>query len=115
MFSKFVAQYDGPVTADILTGVARALEALPEESNDQQQQFTSTEVSKSLRQFSKSVGMKFPVLMKCLRSILSGLEDGPPVGEMIQLLGKDQTLKRIKFAQEFLEEKDSSRNKGIKC
>jgi len=46
--------------------------------------------------------------MKCLRSVLSGLEDGPPVGEMVQLLGKEQTLRRINFAIECLSKESVS-------
>jgi len=94
--------YEGPITADTLLGVLRNLESLPKAV----EHFTSAEVSKSLRQFSKSVGIKFPVLMKCLRSILSGLDDGPPVGEIIQLLGRDETMQRIKFAQDVMEKRN---------
>jgi hypothetical protein len=39
--------------------------------------------------------------------VLSGLEDGPPVGEMIQLLGKEQTIQRIHFAVNKMSEKQS--------
>ncbi len=93
--------YEGPISSEVLTEVSRALELV--KSDD----FTSASVSKSLRQFSKSVGIKFPVLMKCLRSVLSGLEDGPPVGEMIQLLGKELTMQRIHFAVNVMSEKQS--------
>ena len=97
--------YEGPITANTLLGVLHTFESLPKGS----EHFSSAEVSKSLRQFSKSVGIKFPVLMKCLRSILSGLDDGPPVGEMIQLLGRDQTMQRIKFAQEVMEKRNQKK------
>jgi glutamyl/glutaminyl-tRNA synthetase len=93
--------YEGPISSEVLTEVSRVLELV--KSDD----FNSASVSKSLRQFSKSVGIKFPVLMKCLRSVLSGLEDGPPVGEMIQLLGKEQTIQRIHFAVNKMSEKQS--------
>ena len=99
--------YDGPITSDILTGAIRALEVLPNE------EFNSSKVSSTLRQYSKSVSIKFPVLMKCLRTVLSGLDDGPPVGEMIQLLGKPQTLERIQFAQNYLF-KDVSNKQAVK-
>lgn len=40
--------------------------------------------------------VKFPELMKTLRAVLSGLNEGPGVAEMMHLLGKDQSLERIK-------------------
>jgi len=42
--------------------------------------------------------------MRCMRIVLSGLEDGPPVGEMIQFLGKEETLKRLNFGVELLKQ-----------
>ena len=47
--------------------------------------------------------------MKCLRTVLSGLEDGPPVGEMVQLLGKEQTLKRLNLAVDLLAQGEASK------
>ncbi|XP_072935555.1 nondiscriminating glutamyl-tRNA synthetase EARS2, mitochondrial [Epargyreus clarus] len=49
-----------------------------------------------LKDFSTKNGIKFPVLMKMMRSALSGLNEGPGVAEMMQLLGKYQSLERIK-------------------
>lgn len=40
--------------------------------------------------------VKFPALMKMLRSVISGLDEGPGVAEMMDLLGKSQSLERIK-------------------
>ncbi|CAH2069074.1 unnamed protein product, partial [Iphiclides podalirius] len=51
-----------------------------------------------LRSFSAENGVQFPVLMKMLRSALSGLNEGPGVAEMMHLLGKNQSLERIKAA-----------------
>lgn len=58
--------------------------------------FEEKKLKEHLRCFSKENDLKFPVLMKMLRSILSGLEEGPGVAEMMDLLGKSQSLERIK-------------------
>ncbi|XP_037963909.2 probable glutamate--tRNA ligase, mitochondrial [Plutella xylostella] len=49
-----------------------------------------------LKEFSSNNGVKFPELMKMLRSALSGLKEGPGVAEMMDLLGKDKSIQRIK-------------------
>ncbi|XP_057329003.1 probable glutamate--tRNA ligase, mitochondrial [Microplitis mediator] len=48
-----------------------------------------------LKNFSTSNNLEFPKLMKILRSSLSGLELGPSVAEMMEILGKDKTLYRL--------------------
>ena len=53
-------------------------------------------IKNNLKQFSLQNDIKFPDLMKILRSVLSGLNEGPSVAEMMQLLGKCQSLERIK-------------------
>ncbi|XP_068629161.1 nondiscriminating glutamyl-tRNA synthetase EARS2, mitochondrial [Battus philenor] len=55
-----------------------------------------------LRSFSSENNVKFPVLMKMLRSVLSGLNEGPGVAEMMYLLGKNQSLERIKAVTRYL-------------
>ncbi|CAG4991043.1 unnamed protein product [Colias eurytheme] len=60
------------------------------------QNFDETSIKGNLREFSTVNGIKFPALMKMLRSVLSGLSEGPGVAEMMQLLGKRQSLERIK-------------------
>ncbi|KAL4707165.1 hypothetical protein ACJJTC_018900 [Scirpophaga incertulas] len=55
-------------------------------------------LKKFLKEFSSRNRVKFPVLMKMLRSVLSGLDEGPGVAEMMDLLGKSQSLERIKAA-----------------
>ncbi|XP_021209062.1 probable glutamate--tRNA ligase, mitochondrial [Bombyx mori] len=49
-----------------------------------------------LKAFAEDNGVKFPLLMKSLRAVLSGLKEGPGVAEMMELLGKDRSLERIK-------------------
>ncbi|XP_023934306.2 probable glutamate--tRNA ligase, mitochondrial [Bicyclus anynana] len=58
--------------------------------------FEQESIKDNLRSFSDRNNVKFPVLMKMLRSVLSGLNEGPSVAEMMQLLGKCQSLERIK-------------------
>ncbi|XP_049887798.1 probable glutamate--tRNA ligase, mitochondrial [Pectinophora gossypiella] len=58
--------------------------------------FDQSTLKDHLKQFSQSHNVKFPQLMKMLRAALSGLNEGPGVAEMMQLLGKGQSLERIK-------------------
>ncbi|XP_045453668.1 probable glutamate--tRNA ligase, mitochondrial [Melitaea cinxia] len=62
------------------------------------EKFEQDSIKDNLKNFSAENGVKFPVLMKMLRSVLSGLNEGPSVSEMMQLLGKFQSLERIKAA-----------------
>ncbi|XP_022115464.2 probable glutamate--tRNA ligase, mitochondrial isoform X2 [Pieris rapae] len=58
--------------------------------------FNENSIKERLREISSKNCVKFPELMKMLRSVLSGLSEGPSVAEMMQLLGKCQTIERIK-------------------
>ncbi|KAH9628880.1 hypothetical protein HF086_001115 [Spodoptera exigua] len=58
--------------------------------------FDQGTLKESLRSFSAKNDVKFPALMKMLRSVISGLDEGPGVAEMMDLLGKSQSLERIK-------------------
>ncbi|XP_043492575.1 probable glutamate--tRNA ligase, mitochondrial [Polistes fuscatus] len=49
-----------------------------------------------LKELAKKNGIPFSSLMKTLRKILSGLESGPSVIEMIEILGKNETQLRLK-------------------
>lgn len=73
---------------EILEKLLRNLEGLDS--------FEQDALKENLRVFSKDNGVKFPVLMKMLRGALSGLNEGPGVAEMMQLLGKNQSLERLK-------------------
>ncbi|XP_017773834.1 PREDICTED: probable glutamate--tRNA ligase, mitochondrial [Nicrophorus vespilloides] len=53
------------------------------------------EVNNYLKDFAKENGIAFSNFMKLLRTILSGLKEGPSVAEMIEILGKDNTRNRI--------------------
>ncbi|XP_053600862.1 nondiscriminating glutamyl-tRNA synthetase EARS2, mitochondrial [Plodia interpunctella] len=60
------------------------------------EKFEQDLLKNNLREFSVNNNVKFPVLMKMLRGVLSGLGEGPGVAEMMHLLGKVQSLERIK-------------------
>ncbi|EFA03776.2 putative glutamate--tRNA ligase, mitochondrial-like Protein [Tribolium castaneum] len=47
------------------------------------------------KSFCKEHQLKFGNFMKTLRSILSGLKEGPSVAEMVEILGKDNTIRRL--------------------
>lgn len=49
-----------------------------------------------LKGFSGRNNVRFSDLMKILRSVLSGLQEGPGVAEMMEILGKEQTLVRLR-------------------
>ncbi|KAL6260909.1 hypothetical protein P5V15_008438 [Pogonomyrmex californicus] len=48
-----------------------------------------------LKDFAKKNEVPFAILMKTLRSVMSGVKVGPPVAEMMEILGKDRTLLRL--------------------
>ena len=51
---------------------------------------------KHLKLFCKDQLIKFPDLMKNLRLLITGRADGPPVLELIQILGRDKVVERLK-------------------
>lgn len=51
---------------------------------------------KSLKTLSKEVGTKFPVMMKDLRIVITGQPDGPPITELIVILGPGTVIKRLR-------------------
>ncbi|CAK9823898.1 Probable glutamate--tRNA ligase, mitochondrial [Anthophora retusa] len=59
------------------------------------QNFNKAWINSYLKEFAKEHDISFPILMKVLRFILSGLKDGPPIGEIIEILGKHSTLLRL--------------------
>ncbi|XP_065358917.1 nondiscriminating glutamyl-tRNA synthetase EARS2, mitochondrial [Calliphora vicina] len=59
-------------------------------------EFNKDNLNNVLKDFSKQENIKFPVLMKCLRSALSGLKEGPGVAEMMEILGQQVVVQRLK-------------------
>ncbi|XP_050595217.1 probable glutamate--tRNA ligase, mitochondrial isoform X5 [Bombus affinis] len=60
------------------------------------QNFNKEWINRYLREFANEHEISYPTLMKALRFVLSGLKEGPPVFEMMEILGKDSTVLRIK-------------------
>ena len=50
-----------------------------------------------LKELSKKNGIKFPVFMKDLRVLLTGKTDGPPIIELINILGKEKSIERLNY------------------
>ena len=50
---------------------------------------------KILKNIGKNSGLKFPKLMEDLRLLLTGKREGPPVLEIIQVLGKASVARRL--------------------
>ncbi|PVD18922.1 hypothetical protein C0Q70_21481 [Pomacea canaliculata] len=60
--------------------------------------FEKDTVSQVLKRSAKESQIKFNVYMLLLRQVLSGLKEGPPVAEMMTLLGRQNTLRRIEYS-----------------
>lgn len=59
-------------------------------------EFSKDNLNQQLKEFAEVNQLKFAVLMKTLRSALSGLKEGPGVAEMMDILGKDSVLQRLR-------------------
>lgn len=59
-------------------------------------EFSKTNIQMALKSFSGKTQIKFPILMKTLRSSLSGLKEGPGVAEVMEIFGKEESLRRIR-------------------
>jgi len=57
----------------------------------------SKPIMKMLKELSKKNGIKFPVFMKDLRVLLTGKTDGPPIIELINILGKEKSIERLNY------------------
>lgn len=52
----------------------------------------------TLRSHCKKQTLKFGSVMKALRIVLAGSEQGPPIKEIIEIIGRDECLVRLKLA-----------------
>lgn len=57
--------------------------------------FNKNNLQNILKEFSGEKNLIFSKFMKTLRTTLSGLKEGPGVAEMMEILGKENTLERI--------------------
>lgn len=62
------------------------------------------DIAKLLRNHSKILHVKYKSYMHLLRTAISGIKDGPGVGEMIYLLGPQRTIERLKLCHQRIEE-----------
>ena len=63
--------------------------------NLHKEKFTKTNLQSALKDFSSKNKLTFSSFMGSLRNLLSGLKEGPGVAEMMEILGKENTIKRI--------------------
>lgn len=75
------------IAVEVIDSLARALEA--------QENFTKGDLHPFLKGFAETHKLSFGELMKHLRGSLSGLKEGPGVAEMMEILGKRNTIQRI--------------------
>ncbi|XP_076103956.1 nondiscriminating glutamyl-tRNA synthetase EARS2, mitochondrial-like [Mytilus galloprovincialis] len=73
--------------------------------------FDESSVGSEMKKNAKRMKVKFAPYMKFLRLCLSGLKEGPSVGEIMTVLGKSKTLERLKHASCICEKKESSRTR----
>ena len=59
--------------------------------------FEKSKIEKYIKEFLKSNDLKFPELGKPLRIILTGKENAPSISELLFILGKETSLKRIEY------------------
>ena len=60
-----------------------------------QNQFEFKEANSAIRKLSKKKKIPYSKVMQYIRTLLSGKNEGPPVKEMIELLGKKETNLRL--------------------
>jgi glutamyl-tRNA synthetase len=79
-----------PQSIEILASLANAVEKVPPDT------FKREEIAKILRSFVDENGLDFKKSMHLLRLALCGVSKGPSVAEMAEILGKEESLNRLK-------------------
>ena len=59
--------------------------------------FEKNEIEQYIKEFLQANDLKFPELGKPLRIILTGRENAPSISELLFILGKETSLKRIEY------------------
>ncbi len=59
-------------------------------------EFSASHLETGLNETASSMGLKIGQLMQPLRVVVSGAAGGPPIFELLALLGKEETIKRLK-------------------
>ncbi len=70
--------------------------------------FTAGKLEERLRVLCENLGIKPADLIHPLRLALSGVTGGPPLFEMMELLGRDECLLRIEKTLAFLQKNEKS-------
>ncbi|XP_066250980.1 nondiscriminating glutamyl-tRNA synthetase EARS2, mitochondrial isoform X1 [Euwallacea similis] len=83
-----------PTSYNVDDNISIAIPVL-EEGLRKMEAINKDELNALLRQISNERGLKYGLFMKSLRVILSGLKEGPSVAEMIEILGKEDTIRRL--------------------
>ncbi len=65
--------------------------------------FKTTEVEKAVKEVAASNGIKIGEIMPVLRLALAGTMQGPPVFDMVNLLGKHKTTQRLKKSFDYFD------------
>lgn len=89
-------QLSGNTPSELLSVAVEYCESMPKE------EFVKENINVSLRSFCKQNHIHYNSCMKLIRSALSGLSQGPSVAEMLELLGKENSIRRLKAAAEQL-------------
>ncbi|KAG7210237.1 hypothetical protein KM043_011786 [Ampulex compressa] len=78
-------------------GCSAAIQKLTTEMTEiDKNNFNAMWLNSYLHNFADNNDVQYPLMMKTLRNVLSNLKDGPPVAEMMEMLGKERSLMRIK-------------------
>nr|XP_045599336.1 probable glutamate--tRNA ligase, mitochondrial isoform X1 [Procambarus clarkii]XP_045599338.1 probable glutamate--tRNA ligase, mitochondrial isoform X1 [Procambarus clarkii]XP_045599339.1 probable glutamate--tRNA ligase, mitochondrial isoform X1 [Procambarus clarkii] len=83
--------------AEVLQSVLEAIIALPKS-------FDKEHIVKAVEDVMKQYGLKMPIIMKLIRMSITGMKEGPPIGEMMSMLGQDISVERIRHALSLLED-----------
>jgi glutamyl-tRNA synthetase len=90
---KFFKIFTVNIILIALNSCTEIIDSLVEELKDEK--FTKQNLQNLLKEFSTERNLTFANFMKNLRTMLSGLKEGPGVAEMMEILGKEDTLERI--------------------
>jgi len=81
--------------------ISRTLQVIQDLSEEELQEKET--IARAFEELAKKHDWKYPMLMKTMRISLTGLMIGPPVSEIIQILGKEAALYRIRLMMKHLD------------
>jgi glutamyl-tRNA synthetase len=88
-FKKFLGYEGAP---ELLEGIVEVIEAAPE--------FTAEAIEPKMRELVEQRGVGFGKLAQAIRVAVTGTKVSPPIFETIELLGRKETLERLRRALE---------------